>query len=237
MNYRIYRIYSALVVLTLVGMYQIDSKASEAITLESKALALIDGVKGFMDEREIHKLIRMGRSLSELQYGKVDKATKKRIPQYQCNGKLYTLHELAKLEKELKESNKASYEKLKEPLTQVLQTIKDDFEKLSSPFIGDSAGAEQQLFDLIKESCDKRNIPESLLKTWIIALLEIRAKGIWREGIDQEVFRTYVTSLLLMDTYCTHLTNFLKDLVRSCPKGLERYRKWQAAANNSKHQK
>lgn len=196
---------------------------------------IIDFDGSLINLNKIRKIIWMGKKLSEVQFGEVDPVTKKRKAQYEFKGQLYTLKELVKMEeeyktknKQLKNENSTVYKKMFEPYVNALNNIKHKFEGLVDPFIKDSYGAERLMRDLIKDSCNQRDRSDSLLIKWAETFLDIREKKIaWKEGIEHEVFRKHVTSLKKLDLFCSDLTNFLKDLVRSCPKALKLYQDWE----------
>lgn len=184
--------------------------------LNSPILHLIDGITGLMDEHTICKTLHLGRELSKLQLGNVDSVTKKRVAQYSYNGKLYTLKELVKLEKEWLAANSDG----KSPFDEILQKIKGDFEAATNPFMKEARGTRQHMIRLIEDWSKLRKRTDSqLLK--------------WSEGTENESFRRDVNTLEKLDVFCTDLTSFLKDLVRCCPKACEKFRSWQKMQKNN----
>ena len=85
--------------------------------------------------------------------------------------------------------------------------MKQNFNKIVTPFLGQARGAKEPMFLLISESCTKRNHPKSLLLDWAHS-----------SGDEMESFDRSVTSFALLDGFCGDLVNFLGDLVHSCPK-------------------
>lgn len=205
--------------------FSIKSK-DEAILLTDHVLATIDGIPGIMDEHKIYNSIYLGQRISILQYGEVNKNTKKREPQHIFLNKKYTLGELVKIEheyqekyKNIKHSDPAQYEKNMAPLKVLLNSIKQEFEEMSIPFLEEAKGAEEEMKKLIAESCNKRKRYDSHLLNWS------KSKN------PMDLFRQEVNSFKAIDIFCTDLTNFLKDMIRSCPKALKRYEDWKKQQN------
>jgi hypothetical protein len=68
---------------------------------------------------------------------------------------------------------------------------------------------------LIGESCEKHNRSNSLLLDWARI-----------EGDDEtESFNKQVTNFTIFHEFCTDLVNFLEDLIRSCPKAQQQFKK------------
>lgn len=193
----------------LISINFIYSK-DNGIKLNSPILAVIDGLSGVLDEHTIHKTLYVRQELMKLQYGILDK-NKKRQPQHLFQGRLYTLKQLVKLEKE--------NPKLNQELSKVLNKIREDFIKITAPFIAESRGAKPQMMILITESCKARNRMNSLLLHW-------------QEDNEKENLMKTANTIKIFDTFCTDLTNFLKDLVKSCPKAFNKFKDWQARQKN-----
>src|SRR5437016_1136859 len=81
--------------------YSILTEAARPLT--SEILARIDGIPGLMDGNKIHKAIYTGSVVKDIQQGAFDKKTKRRLPQYRFNGRLFTLKDLAKIEEHSKQ--------------------------------------------------------------------------------------------------------------------------------------
>jgi hypothetical protein len=208
------RLYIYLGVLLLIPTL---NAADTGIRLTAPALKYIDGVAGFVDKYKVGKMIWLGHQLGQLQLGIYNSKTQKREPQFTYNGQLYTLQQLVKLEEKIGTNS---------TLTQLLAVGKSSFEQFSGSFFKEARGSEQYMYDLIRESCQKRKRTDSLLILWSKSMLDNSKAGRWYDGIEYEVLRQQVTSIKKLYNFCNDLTNFLKDLVRSCPKALHQYKEW-----------
>ena len=65
---------------------------------------------------------------------------------------------------------------------------------------------------LTEEFCRKHNRPDSLLLNW-------------SKGDEVELYRKSVTSFKIFHIFSTDLMNFLADLIMSCPKAFNAYKK------------
>lgn len=201
--------------------------AEHEAPLKSEVLKCIDGT-ALMNEYTIHKIIYIGQEISKFQNGLVDKKKpNERKANHNFQGKVYTLKELVKVEqtheekyRQLKDRNVTQYEAELKPVKEVLAKLKEEFVAITNPFLGDARGTHQQMMELIKEFCQKRKRPDSVLLTWNKA------------GNEQDSFRTHVTSLKLLDTFCSDLTLFLQDLIRSCPKSFALFKEWEKKQKN-----
>lgn len=181
------------------------------ILLESDVLKIVDGIRGLMDETNVHKIICMGQLITKLESGipVIDKETKKQtILPYNFENKTYKLSELALLESELEQKNE---EKRLAELKTLLENIKEVFLNLTGPFLRDARGTRQQMFELIKEWSNKRKRYDTLLLGWMV-------------GSEEISFRKNITSFQIFVTFNEDLTTFLKDLLYSCPKARQKFR-------------
>lgn len=179
------------------------------ILLESPVLKIVDGVRGLMDETNVHKLIYMCQQIASFQFGVLDNKTKKRTPQHKVIDKYFTLKELVEIE-ESNFKNKSEMEK--KEFQKLLLELKDSFMNLTRPFLNDARGTRQQMYELIKESCYKRKRFDCLLLNWI------------GDNEEESSFKKNVTSFRILDIFCSDLTNFLKDLLYSCPKARAKFK-------------
>lgn len=160
--------------------------------------------------------------------GEIDN-TGKKVGYYTFNGQLYSINELIALEARLDEESLMNQTD-KQQFAAALQAAKDDFEKKISPYVGNARGAKQQLLLLIQESCKKHNRLDSILLKW----------GEEQEGEEGSAMRTNITTLMQMKVFCIDLTNFLKDMIHSCPKAVAHYKElkaqYAAQHKNSAHE-
>lgn len=207
--------------ISLVGRISIVSIAlssgalytkDKPLTLDSEILKLIDGTP-FLNGYEIKIMLHVLLKLQTMLDGEVD-ATGKKVGGYTFNGQRYSINELIALEaseQELSQDQKSS-------MTAALQEAKDDFEKKVFPYVGNARGAKQQLFMLIQESCKKHGRSDSFLLTW----------GEAQEGHEGDAMRTGITTCAQLKLFCNDLTNFLKDMINSCPKAVAHYKELKA---------
>ncbi len=113
-----------LLYLLLFLLLKASSTLCSGIKLESSILSKIDGLKGLIDEHKIHKCLYTAKEIANLQYGPIDKHTKKRYPQYKFRDKFYNLKELVKIEERYIKANNS--DRLKE-LENILVQVKKDF--------------------------------------------------------------------------------------------------------------
>ncbi|MFI5333122.1 MAG: hypothetical protein ACHQVS_03400 [Candidatus Babeliales bacterium] len=206
------------------------------VTLDSEILKLIDGTP-FLNGYEIKIMLHVLLKLQNMLDGEVD-ASGKKEGYYALNGQRYSINELIALEAGIDEEFstnqarritgeidaeqfvhiEATHRVQKNECAAALQEAKDDFEKKISPYVGNARGAKQQLCMLIQESCKKHNRLDSILLKW----------GEEQEGHEGEAMRTKVTTLLEMKAFCNDLTNFLKDMIHSCPKAVAHYKELKA---------
>lgn len=212
------------------------SAFSKPVTLDSEILKLIDGTP-FLNGYEIKIMLHVLLKLQNMLDGEVDQQGNK-AGYYQLNGQRYSINELITLESALDEEfstcqarritgeldnreyadSEAAYRINKQKFAAALQEIKTDFETKISPYVGNARGAKQQLCMLIQESCKKHNRLDSILLKW----------GEEQEGHEGEAMRTNIATCAQMKVFCIDLTNFLKDMIHSCPKAVAHYKELKA---------
>jgi hypothetical protein len=100
-------------------------------------------------------------------------------------------------------------------LIALLAEAKNNFERMVAQFIDQAKGVQKLLEKLIEESCYRRNRKNSILLTWASC----------REGHETVIFHTEVQSFKALVEFCHDLENYLVDLMYSCPKAMEQYKK------------
>lgn len=111
-------------------------------------------------------------------------------------------------------------------LIAIRNQIRDDFEKISSPFqaIIYSPGIKTGMGFLIKESCTKRNRSDSLLYIWVTN----DAKN------EYELFDFHIKSIKDVEIFLTDIYNFLGDLIFSCPRAYAQFKEQVNKFNRAK---
>lgn len=183
-----------------------------AITLCPDIIDIIDGKSFGIHGELVGAVYKIARDVQAMHLGK--RTPQGRVGIYSFEGQMHTVKSLAVIEKEtneiLKDRTNAGYaqaEKRKADLNALLKVMKQEFNKIVTPFMAQARGAKEPMFLLISESCNKRNHPQSLLLNWA------------HSKEDEMVsFDRSVTSFALFEDFCTDLVDFLGDLLRSCPK-------------------
>lgn len=187
------------------------------VALNPDIIAIIDGTSLGITGEFVGAIYNIIRKIQAMQLG--DKNGTERIGSYTFEGERHTLKSLALRERELsrmlslfgcKQVCAAKLDDLKAPLKKAQQ----DFKTIVAPFMDHARGAREPMCVLISESCIKRGVPRSLLLNWA------------RTGDDEMAsFDASVTTFERFDEFCTDLTNFLTDLVASCPKARAQFEK------------
>lgn len=198
--------------LLLLSLANVLTAKDHHIKLENPIIHALDGVTSAFDGNTIAGIMDVRKKLHVLHLGELDKETKKRVGSFVLNGKKYSIHELAIIEKKAIESNDTS--KLQE-LNQLLNEAKREFLKMTEPFMESTRSAKKQVCELIKESCQKRNRMSSFILTWS----ELTNN-------EDQFFNNNIRSFAQLDEFLTHILDFLGDLTYSCPKGYKQFRIW-----------
>ena len=170
---------------------------------------IIESLRGF--RRKLLDLL-LGESITHNQ----------RKGKYCFNAIYHSIESLAQCEKELNAIiKKTSGELLLElELQEILTLAKADFIVLSNKFIESGRGSKNIMTILIEEDCRKRNRLNSHLLEW--------AKT--KDGQESTMFEKRITNFVDYYNFLTDLSNFLLDLIHSCPKAelqfKERVEKW-----------
>lgn len=175
----------------------------DTIILESPILHMFDGTAVNADVIELIGLIR--REINKILIGErlEDGSMSGR---YIINGKPHSIKDLLFLE----ESVSLTVQELKP----YLEVAKKDLRASVEPFIETIRSVKNQIVELIKESCKKRNLSTSILLRWSEA----------GDGEEVRIFNEEVISFVRYNEFCTDLLNFLGDLIRSCPKGMAQFK-------------
>ncbi|MCX5922713.1 MAG: hypothetical protein NTX86_05310 [Candidatus Dependentiae bacterium] len=205
------------------------------IILVSPIIDFIDGFSLGVNAKTIKLMLQVRREIKKIQFGEVTK--KKELKGlYLFDGEFHSVRTLAALESEYEaefyqkettytknsvnnrqvlEDLEASYNRLKKEFGVCLKQAKKDFEGKVSPFTKNARGAKDQMLILITESCTKRNRQDCLLLKWADT----------DENNDMQFFNEQINSFKTFDQFCTDLTHFLEDLMRSCPKAWAQFKK------------
>lgn len=167
-------------------------------------IALLDGQVGRIDGNTFGIIFLVRNKLNAFRLGV--KKDGHRAGSYAFKDKFYSIDELVHIE--------GNYVGDAE-LNVLLSQSKKDFEDLVGQFIGQAKGTKAFLVTLIEESCYRRNRKNSILLTWASSA----------EEHETVIFHTEVQSFRGLAEFCQDLENFLEDLMYSCPKAMDQFKK------------
>lgn len=172
-----------------------------------KAITFLDGQFGRIDGNTFGIILNVRTKINAILVGDRDpKNPGHRIGHYLFKGKHYSIDELAEIE--------AHYVGDAE-LNALLIEAKKSFEEMVGQFIGQASGTKSFLVILIEESCYRRSRKNSLLLTWAGS----------QEEHETVIFHTEIQSFRALSDFCHDLNNFLEDLMYSCPKAMDQFKK------------
>jgi hypothetical protein len=118
------------------------------------------------------------------------------------------IRDIAAYDREIQELEAERLARLK-PLHPCLHAAKEDFKRINEPYLASIHGTKAMMLILIEESCYKRGCCASFLLEW----------GLVNEGQELSSFDKSMRTLQALDIFCSDLTNFIDDVILSCPKG------------------
>lgn len=175
-----------------------------ATPLTNGILKLIDGVPFAVDGYMIWNMMRIRYGIKRVQFGVIDKETQKLDGLYSFDNKRHTLHSLSKLEISCDENT---------AFNECFILVKADVLEILLPFKDQIRGAKKFLYKLVQEFCQKRRRGRSFLLQW--ASVE--------PGTEFAAFDKTMQNFKDLDDFCGDLTQFLKDVIDSCPKGWQQF--------------
>ncbi len=213
------------VVLILISNNNCEEKKGHSyIKLEHEALKYLDGVTGCLDGNAIVDMFDIKKQILQLKDGilldPTPKRTGKVVGHLIFQGKVTSLKTLIHNEELLANSNSVSNELKKIEIEKCLKEAKTNFIQSSMTFVNKIRGAKELVMNLIKESCEKRNIKHSLLTEWTNT-----------NGNEDTVFNAKVKNVKDFDIFLTHVTDFIGDLIYSCKKGFAEFKQNQIKKN------
>jgi hypothetical protein len=104
----------------------------------------------------------------------------------------------------------------------IFQQLKLYFALVNESMLAQARGAHVLMKELIKEFCEKRERPDSLLLNW-------------EKGKEVELYKTTITSFKILYTVSIDLQNFLTDFINSCPHAKALYLAKRAKQNAPAH--
>lgn len=194
------------------------------IKLKNESLQLLDGIQGCLDGNAIIDMFNIKKQILSLKAGTLldPSGNGKVLSNLTYEGKNHTLETLIKEEEIAKKSPNLNTPRKKAELEKNLKDCKTNFIKATVHFMDQIRSAKGLVMNLIHESCDKRNIKQTLLMEWANT-----------NGNEEVVFNSKIKSLKEFDTFLIHVSDFLGDLIVSCEKGFAQYKINQIKKNNA----
>ena len=187
----------------------------KVIKLTNPMLKLIDGMPMGVDCETVSLIRKLQSKLYLILRGKKS-PDGSFAGKYKLNDQNLSLNELVKIELDTitKIPSTKEYEERLKKLQKALSIAKEDFRECTEPFLHKIQQTKKYVVELIVESCEKRNLKESLLLGW--AETEDEAVYFEKSIKDFQTFKTFTDDLI----------NFLNDLLYSCEDGWSQYMEW-----------
>lgn len=203
------------------------------INLDADILKKMDGIIRIIDGNAVRIEYQVLNSIAEITLGKLNSATKKRegILNHQNSKKnlKQMVIEEAKLSRELQALAmtvrdayiQPSNVKDSELRNKVLNAkaafleAKQIFKDATFPFLDTIQHFKFLVIDLMKDCCNKRNKPDSLILKWAEAA-----------GNEEAVYNKYMLTATEFDVFLSDLTLFLRDMIHNCPKAKKQFEEW-----------
>ncbi len=194
----------------------LTAKQTKESPLSDPILIDIDGVSGLMDKKKIENTLWLIKEIKHVHSGhyrvnsngEPDPSRGTVAKDLIFNGKIRTIKNLVELETQVTTFSADQ----KSAFNELFQTVKEYFDKVTKVLAPEAAGSHQFMHRLTEEFCRKHNRSDSLLLNW-------------SKGDEVELYRKSVTSFKIFQIFSTDLMNFLADLIMSCPKAFNAYKK------------
>jgi hypothetical protein len=193
-------------VIALVVSWNVLLIANTPISVPS----FIDGATFGINGHEIQKLLYIMKRVENLLYGYKGADTGNvRLGKYKVGEAVYSIQELARIEKGVHEKESG----VPNALRTLLGKAKEDLMKVALPFVEQARGVKPITIKFIEEWARKHNRNNSDLLDW--------SKE--EDGKELEAFMHNIQSFGQLEEFCLDLISFITDLVRSCERGWEQY--------------
>lgn len=189
-----------------------DQTPAGKIVLDSKILAMFDGVPYALDGEAFDDMLHVRKAIHILLLGKKH-AGGTADGLYMVDGTAYSVTELVHIEAEKGQTP---------TLKAVLSKAKEDLANIAEPFMNRARGTKHFLLPMLTDWAKKRNRDTTLLLKWHHE----------EDGKELEVFRQDITSFAHFKTFCDDLVLFMEDLMYNCPKGFNQLLKKKRALKN-----
>lgn len=191
-----------------------------AIHLESPLLKIIDNFPAGITPKRIAQMVKTRAITKVMLDGTLMRSSHTKGWYIYC-GEPHSVAQLQKIEPKLEEAQKngtLTKEELahaQQELAQCLAKAKLDFEEEASQFMEQGRAIRETTMIFIKESCAKRNRPDSFLLNW----------GTAEEGKEMEDFHKGINSFNDLALFYSDLVKFLEDMIESCPHATAEFKK------------
>lgn len=191
-----------------------------AIHLESPLLKIIDNFPAGVTPKKIALMIKIRDKIRRILQGNLTRGAETK-GLYMYSGKPHSVAELQIIEADLDQAEKmgtltqGELAAAKQELAQCLAKAKLDFDEEASQFMEQGRAIRETTMVFIKESCAKRNRPDSFLLTW----------GDAEEGKEMEDFHKNIMTFEDLAVFCVDLVKFLEDMIESCPHATADFKK------------
>ncbi|MCF7900507.1 hypothetical protein K9K77_03285 [Candidatus Babeliales bacterium] len=179
------------------------------IKLTHWAIRLVDGIPGAIDENALLDSLQTRNFINKLLKGTPDAKTKTYIKDYTLDGKKVSLNDLVKIEQEAIKQN-PNNPALSDEFKACLSKMKLDFKIFTKPLLDNAEEARETNMKLIKQWAHLAGRLKSLLLHW--------------GAIDEDATLKAASAEEFHD-FCVDLKEFLHDLMYSCPKAREFFKK------------
>lgn len=179
------------------------------VKIEHGALQFVDGKYPGVNGDSCIDCLQVRALINKVLRGKRDNSDKKSqtfIKIYDFKDKKVALDDLVEMELEGMNRSHPDWEDFHRALTE----MKDDFLEFTEPLLGEAKMTQEFNLLFIQEWTTKADRKDSLLLNW---------------GQLNEREELYKASASTFRTFCIDLRSFLHDLMYSCPKGRERYKR------------
>lgn len=198
------------------GMIIVALKTDESrhiILLENEVLHIVDGNPLAINGTTIGMMLHLRSEIGKRRHGVKHEGKLTGI--YTFQDKKYTMAELVTLETEwYANPTKENKEKISQLYQYMQNHIKEEFLKLTAPFLADARGAKGQMVVLITEWAQKAHRINSHLLNWAHT----------KESEEASALKSQIPTLKDFEQFCVDLVNFLESLMRSCPKACNQFK-------------
>jgi len=188
---------------------QLKGHGNHERPLTSSVLKIIDGFSMAIDGKRVGFMLHVRKEIRKMHYGiPLNEGTFQGL--YEYAGKPVSIRQMMEIEDAAYQAGDIDELMM---IEEALKHIKKDFIGKIHEFIGMARGSKGPLFTLIREFCERRKRPDSLLLRW----------GAAADGDEDRCFNRDITNFSIFDAFCGDLVQFIEDLIHSCPKACAQF--------------